>query len=131
MQQCSHPVGGKIPKRWTLNTLEVARSIVEALEDKKGENIVLLDIHETTDLADYFVICSGTSDRMLNSLSDVVRETVKQKFSIIPRGEGNPSDGWLVVDLGDIVVHLFSPDQRDYYRLEQLWERGKVLLRVQ
>jgi ribosome-associated protein len=68
---------------------------------------------------------------MLNSLADVVRETAKQKFSIIGPIEGVPAAGWLLVDLGDIVVHLFSPEQRDYYRLEELWSEGKILLRVQ
>lgn len=55
----------------------------------------------------------------------------KQKFSVSVRSEGQPSDGWLVLDYGDIVVHLFSPDQRDYYKLEQFWEKGKILLKIQ
>jgi ribosome-associated protein len=68
---------------------------------------------------------------MLDALGDAVKETAKQKHNLLVRNEGRASDGWLVVDLGDIVVHLFSPDQREYYRLEQLWESGKVLLRLQ
>jgi ribosome-associated protein len=68
---------------------------------------------------------------MLDSLGNVVRETAKQKHSLEVRHEGRASDGWLVVDLGDIVVHLFSPDQREYYQLEELWEAGRVLLRLQ
>jgi ribosome-associated protein len=104
---------------------------VNALEDKKGENILLLDIHEIASFTDYFIICTGTSDRMLDSLSDAVRETAKAQFDIIARSEGLARDGWLLVDLGDVIVHLFSPDRRDYYRLEQLWERGKVLVRLQ
>lgn len=80
---------------------------------------------------DYFIICNGTSDRMLDGLSDAVLETAKNKCNLIGTPQGNASSGWLVIDLGDIVVHLFSPDQRAYYRLEQLWEKGKVLLRLQ
>lgn len=68
---------------------------------------------------------------MLESLADAVMQTAKQKFGINSSVEGEPNDGWLVVDLGDVVVHLFSPDQRDYYGLEKLWDRGKVLLRLQ
>jgi len=105
--------------------------VVTTLEDKKGEDILLMDIQEISSFADYFVFCSGTSDRMLDSLAHAVRDEVKQQFGIITRPEGEAVDGWLVVDLGDVVVHLFSPEQRDYYDLEQLWDRGKILLRLQ
>jgi len=104
---------------------------VNTLEEKKGEDIVLLDIHEVASFADYFVIVSGTSDRMLNALADAVQETVKKEYGLNAREEGQAQTGWLVVDFGDIVVHLFSKEQRDYYRLEQLWEKGKVLVRLQ
>lgn len=111
--------------------MEVARTIVSILEDKKGEDIILIDIHDISDFADYFVIASGTSDRMLQALSDGVTEELKQQHQIRGRTEGMPQDGWLLVDFGDIVLHLFSPDRRDYYRLEELWSRGKVLVRLQ
>lgn len=101
------------------------------MEDKKGENIILLDIHEIASFTDYFVICSGTSDRMLDSLADAVVENIREAFQIKGKTDGQASGGWLVVDFGDVVVHLFSPDQRSYYRLEELWERGKILLRLQ
>ena len=122
--------------RWRLNTLEatpleVARAIVNTLEDKKGEDIVLMEIAQISSFADFFIICNGTSDRMLDSLANVVRESAKEQFRLIASIEGQPMDGWLVVDLGDVVVHLFSPEQREYYGLEELWERGKVLLRLQ
>lgn len=68
---------------------------------------------------------------MLDSLADAVKQTAKQKHNIIARMEGTSGEGWDVVDLGDIVVHIFSPDQRDYYQLEDLWSAGKVLLRLQ
>lgn len=68
---------------------------------------------------------------MLDSLADAVREKVKHVFSLNCRSEGQPATGWLVIDFGDIVVHLFSPDQREYYQLEQLWSQGKVLLHLQ
>lgn len=105
--------------------------MVSALEDKLGEDIVLMDIENIASFADYFVICNGTTDRMLNALADAVSEAAKKQFGINSKTEGEPVDGWLVVDLGDVVVHLFSPDQRDYYDLETLWEQGKVLLRLQ
>ena len=101
------------------------------LEDKKGEDILLLDIRELADFTDYFVICSGTSDRMLKALADEVLERVRVIHGLKGRIEGLPQEGWLLIDYVDVVVHLFSPDRRDYYRLEELWGKGKVLLRLQ
>jgi ribosome-associated protein len=109
----------------------VARTIVSVLEDKKGEDIVLLDIHEISDFADYFIICSGTSDRMLQALADGVMQEVKDQYHFRGRSEGVPQDGWLLCDFGDVILHLFSPDRRDYYHLEDLWNKGKILLRLQ
>jgi ribosome-associated protein len=103
---------------------------VEILEEKKGEDILLLDIQNVSSFADYFVICTGTSDRMLNALANAILEQAKGIIGHKVNPEGNPSSGWLVLDLGDIIVHLFSPEQRKYYKLEQLWETGKVLLRL-
>lgn len=80
---------------------------------------------------DYFVICTGTSDRMLDALADSVIEDIRKKHHKKGRKEGLARDGWQIVDFGDVVVQLFSPDQRDYYSLEELWEAGKVLLRLQ
>lgn len=90
-----------------------------------------MDIQNLASFADYFIICNGTSDRMLEALAKAIRDSAKHKFGILTQVEGEAMNGWLVVDLGDVVVHLFSPEQRDYYALEELWERGKVLLRVQ
>ena len=103
---------------------------MNVLEGKIGEDILLLDIHEIAGFTDYFIIATGTSDRMLDSLAEAIMEQAKNSFSLPGKVEGRSSDGWLAIDLGDIVIHLFSPDQREYYRLEQLWDRGKVLLRM-
>ena len=104
---------------------------MDALEDKKGEDILLIDIKEIASFTDYFVICTGTSDRMLDALAKSVQDTVREKHKRKGRIEGQSHDGWQVVDFGSVVVHLFSRDQRDYYRLEELWQEGKVLVRVQ
>jgi ribosome-associated protein len=109
----------------------MARKLVDVLEDKKADNIILLDIHEIASFTDYFVICNGSSDRMLSALADAASEAAHQLFQLPAKIEGRPEDGWLLVDLGDMIVHLFSPDQREYYRLEQLWDKGKVLLKLQ
>lgn len=91
----------------------------------------MLDLKDIASFTDYFVVCNGTSDRMLDALAKSVVEEMRSQHKKKGRVEGEARDGWLVVDYGDVVVHLFSPDQRDYYQLEELWNEGKVLLRVQ
>jgi ribosome-associated protein len=90
-----------------------------------------LDIKGICAFTDYFVIANGTSDRMLESLSKITEEVLKKKHGMNTHAEGYASDGWILIDAGDVVIHLFSPDQRNYYRLEELWSHGKVLLRLQ
>lgn len=92
---------------------------------------MLLDIKEVANFTDYFVLCNGTSDRMLDALAKGVLEALKKDFKKRGRIEGQSQEGWLVLDFGDVVVHLFSPDMREYYDLEELWSDGKVLLRLQ
>jgi len=101
------------------------------LEEKKAENILLLDIKDISAFTDYFVIANGTSDRMLESLSKATEEALKKGHGVNVRAEGYARDGWILIDAGDVVIHLFSPDQRNYYRLEELWSQGKILLRLQ
>jgi len=114
-----------------LDTLALAKTIVDALEEKKGEDIVVLDIREVSLLADYFVICSGTSPRMLDALLEATRETVKEAYQLRPRVEGDSHGGWILADYGDVILHIFSPDRREYYGLEELWSEGRVVLRLQ
>jgi len=111
--------------------LDITHTIINSLEEKKGEDILLLDIQKISSFTDYFVICTGTSDRMLDALAEAVTEAIRKNHHKKGRVEGSPQEGWTVIDYGDVVVHLFSPDQRDYYRLEELWNQGKVLLHVQ
>ena len=118
----------------TLDSLTLARSLVEAIEDKKGENIVLLDIASQSIFTDYFVIATGTSDRQLRALADGVSDLAESRIKrkvILRRLDEQAESGWVLIDLGGVIVHLFSPAQRKYYNLEGLWKEGKVLLRVQ
>jgi ribosome-associated protein len=93
--------------------------------------MVLIDIRHLAVFADYFIICSGTSDRMLNALAKSVIEFLHQDYHLSVTKEGEPTEGWVLLDAGDIIIHLFSPEQRNYYRLEELWSQGKTLLRLQ
>jgi len=114
-----------------LDGLEVARTIVEALEDKKGEDIMLLDLQGIAPFTDYFVICTGTSNRMLKALVHAALDEVREKHQLKTHVEGTEMDGWILADFGDVVLHIFSPLQREYYGLEQLWNEGKVVLHMQ
>jgi ribosome-associated protein len=76
------------------------------------------------------VIASGSSSRMLQSISNQVGREVKKEFHKTAQPQGNPDSGWIVLDYGDVVVHFFSPEQREYYQLEDLWSEGNVILRL-
>ena len=118
-------------RTYTLDNLEIAHTIVDTLEDKLGEDILLLDIRDVSTIADYFVICSGTSDRMLDALADAVQREVRTQHHLKARIEGDPRTGWLLADYGGVIVHLFSPDRREFYQLEELWSEGKIVLHLQ
>jgi ribosome-associated protein len=104
---------------------------VNTLEEKKGEDILLMDLTEVASFTDYFVLCSGTSTRMLDGLKDTVLENADKYFRENISTNGGAESGWIVIDMGDIVVHIFSSQQRAHYQLEQLWDKGRVILRLQ
>lgn len=108
----------------------MARGIANFLENRKAEDIVILDIKEIASFTDFFVIATGTSSRMLQSLGAALARETKTEFKKTSQPEGQADAGWILLDYGDVVVHLFSPDQRDYYRLEELWSEGNVILRL-
>ena len=113
------------------NSLEIAHTIVEALEEKKGEDILLLDLVGIASFTNHFVICSGGSERTLKALSEEIRRVIKDAFDQRPmQVEGDSRSGWILLDYGGVILHLFSPALREYYGLEQLWSDGRVVLRI-
>jgi ribosome-associated protein len=105
--------------------------IVDLIADKKGEDIVLLDVREKTVITDYFVICNGTSDRQLKAIVESVTEEIKKEYGVRNHHiEGDASRGWVLIDYTDVVVHVFSPGLRMFYDLENLWQ-SPVLLKMQ
>ncbi|RIK24033.1 MAG: ribosome silencing factor [Anaerolineae bacterium] len=112
--------------------LEFTRLLVDALQDKKGIDILVLDIHSQAVFADFFVICSGDSEPQLRALMQGVLQQAKKEGDRLPKGvEGTPADGWILVDFGEVVVHLFAAEKRAYYDLESLWHKGRVVVRMQ
>jgi ribosome-associated protein len=115
-----------------VDALALAHRIVGTLEAKKGEDILLLDLIGICSFTDYFVLCTCSSERTLQALGNELREQIEIPASRdSPRTEGDAHSGWVLLDYGGVVVHLLSPNARDYYKLEDLWSAGKVLLRVQ
>lgn len=118
--------------RWLLNSLDLAHVLVDTIVDKKGSDILLLDIRDHAVFADYFLICDGENERQLKALAENVVLNAKQGAQVTAMGiEGEPASGWVLVDFGDLVVHLFSPEKRDYYRLEDIWDQARIVMHIQ
>ena len=118
--------------RWNLEGLELAHLLVDTILDKKGGDILLLVLRDEAIFTDYFLICNGDSRRQLKTLADSISEEAKKKADINPWGtEGEAENGWILIDYGDLIVHLFNPDTRNYYNLEDLWRNAHIVLRMQ
>ena len=112
--------------------LELARAAVRVIEDKLGEDILLLDLQGISSFTDYFVIASANGERQLKAIANAVLDVAHAKRRNVAHNlDAQSAGGWVLLDLGDVIVHLFSPEQRDYFNLEELWADGRVLLRVQ
>lgn len=115
----------------TIESTTLARRAVELAEDKQASDIVMLDLQNLNSIADYFVICTGESDRQLKAIVDTIDETVDREFGRDARIEGTADTGWVLIDYGDVVVHVFSVALRDFYRLERLWSKATPVVVVQ
>lgn len=113
--------------------LELATRITDIIVDGHGEDILILDLQEITTVTDYFVICTAASARQLDALQGAIQTAVKQwgPSLVSGRKEGTPESGWVLMDYNSVVVHLFSPEMRDYYRLEDLWKAARVVTHIQ
>lgn len=106
---------------------EMVKLAIKALEDKKGENIRIIDIREVSVLADYFIIASGSNANQVQAMTDNVEE-ILGKAGYEPRQiEGYRSANWILMDYGDIIVHVFCREDRLFYDLERIWRDGKVV----
>ena len=100
-----------------------------AAEDKLGEHVVVLDVQEHTHVTDYFVIASGTNRIQIRAITEAIEEAMRAAGEGSGRAEGRDADQWVLLDFGDVVVHVFGPVQRDYYGLERLWGDAAIVER--
>jgi len=114
-----------------LESTELARKIVDLIIEKKGSDVTLLDIRPISMIADYFVICSGTSERQVQAIVEEVVDKIKAVDIRPLHVEGAPSSGWVLMDYGSVIVHIFAPAAREYYQLEKLWSKAKTVVRIQ
>jgi ribosome-associated protein len=104
----------------------LSRACAGAAGDKKAENIAVLDLRGISTFTDYFVICSATSEPQLKAISSSIREQISERYHRKPLSEdGYPASQWIVLDYGDVIVHLFQGEKRDFYALESLWSDAK------
>ena len=107
---------------------QMAKLAYKALEDKKGEDIKVIDISEISVLADYFIIANGTNANQVNALVDSVEEELSKVGYDVKQREGYGLGNWVLLDFGDIIVHVFDKENRLFYDLERIWGDGKVVL---
>jgi len=105
--------------------------VIDAASDKKAEDILVMNVSEVTSIADLFIICTGRSERQVQSIADGVVEKAKENGRQPVGVEGYASGRWILIDLGDVVVHAFVPEERELYRLERLWGDAPVVLRIE
>jgi ribosome-associated protein len=120
-----------LEKETNLDSIEIARRAVEAASDKQAENLVLLDTRKICSFADYFVIGNGDSERQIDAIVNEISVQLKKEGVMPYHIEGTPDSGWVLIDLGSVIIHIFSPAERDYYNLDELWGEAIPAVRIQ
>jgi ribosome-associated protein len=116
-----------------LDSFELARQILDIIEEKQATDIVLLDIREQTVIADYFIVATIDSERQARAIQDELLETLGSNRELRPRnkvGREEQSGGWILIDYGDVILHLFTQETREFYQLEELWANANVVVKM-
>jgi ribosome-associated protein len=109
----------------------LARRAVTVAEDKQAHDIVMLDLRGLTTIADYFVVCTAESERQIRAVTAAIDEELVKSGARNPKTEGSAETGWVLLDFSDVIIHVFSPEQREFYRLERLWKQAQPVVVVQ
>jgi ribosome-associated protein len=118
------------PQEAFLDALALAKQLTDWAAEAKAEDIVLLDVRRSTYLADYFVICTATSDRQLSAVSDRLHDEASAAGVEPDHTEGTADSGWVLVDYGDVILHVFSAALREFYHLERVWSEATTVVHV-
>lgn len=110
-----------------MTSSEMAKLAVEALEDRKAEEVTIIDIREVSPIADYFIIASGNNQNQLQAMRDAADEALYKAGVKVLQVEGNQSSTWILMDYNDIIIHIFSKEDRLFYDLERIWRDGKKI----
>ena len=110
--------------------LEYARYAADVASDKLASDIVMLDIGEVSDFADYFVIITVESTRQMRALVEDLEHALEEKGGVRHHREGTPESGWMLLDFGDVVIHVFGAEERQFYNLESAWAEATELVRI-
>jgi ribosome-associated protein len=113
-----------------LESNELAHAIVDVISGKKAGNILMLDMRDLTLLADYYVLCDGSSKRQIGAIGEGLLEDLNEAGAQAATMEGTPDSGWMLIDFGSVIVHVFSPEKRAYYQLEELWKAAPIVVRM-
>jgi len=120
-----------MPEAVILEAIEVAHKATEAASKKQSSDIALLDARTVCSFADYFVICTGDSARQLQAIYEEVEHALKKEGILPHHHEGTLDSGWLLLDYGNVIVHIFTAPEREHYSLDKLWSSAIPVLRIQ
>ncbi len=111
--------------------IEHARVAIDLASEKLASDVVLLDMRGVSDFTDYFVILTSESTRQMDSLAEDLEQALKDRGAALHHREGTSEGGWKLLDFGDVIVHMFGPDEREFYRLEGAWPDAVEVVRIQ
>ena len=113
-----------------LSPSELAHAVVDAVASKKASNILMLDMRDVTYLADYYVLCDGSTKRQVDAITGELLDNLKKAGTQPAVLEGNAEAGWVLIDFGSVITHVFTPEKRAYYQLEELWRGAPIVVRM-
>lgn len=104
--------------------VELLERVLSSLDDDKAEDVVQIDLRGKTAIADFMVIATGRSSRQVAGIAEKLTDRLKQEYGILSKVEGRDTGDWVLIDTGDVIVHLFRPEVREFYQIEKLWQPG-------
>lgn len=105
-----------------VSSQELLDRILTSLEDSKAEDVIAINLKGKSEIADHMVICSGRSTRQVSAMAEKLSDQLKHEYEIFPKIEGKDQGDWVLIDAGDVIVHVFRPEVREFYQLEKLWQ---------